>query len=171
MLENWVWEPEALARLSGHVDDARPLPPELTETLIKSRQANAGIFNKRQILLATFDQAIHTRAEVDTAQVLGELTQEYSMFQMTPETNMAASFGHLAGGYDSQYYGYLYSEVFSMDMFRTRFKAGGLFSAAVGRDYRKWILAPGGSKDATELLRDFLGREPTPEAFLQSKGL
>ncbi len=62
--------------------------------------------------------------------------------------------------------------MFSFDMFETRFKQdGNLMNPEVGVDYRKRILEPGGSKDAEELLRDFLGREPNQEAFLRSKGL
>jgi len=180
MLENWCWEKEPLTEMSGHYKDGSAIPDELLDKLIASNKANAGIFNLRQILLGTFDQTIHTGAAsadaasdagVDTAAVFSDLGAQIMGIPATPGTNMAASFGHLAGGYDAQYYGYMWSEVFSMDMFTSRFKAEGVMSSSVGGDYRRYILKPGGSIDAAEMLRNFLGREPKSDAFLKSKGL
>lgn len=157
--------------MSGRISDNKPLPEELLKSLLKGRNANAGILNKRQVFLATFDQTIHTSKKADTAAEMARLQKEICGIELTPGTNMSASFGHLAGGYDAQYYGYLWSEVFSMDMYESQFKAKGIFNAEVGMAYRKKILAVGGSRDASESLRDFLGRDPTPDAFLRSKGL
>ena len=56
-------------------------------------------------------------------------------------------------------------------MFETRFKQDGLLNPKVGKDYRDCIIRNGGSIDASEMLKNFLGREPNEEAFLQSKGL
>lgn len=64
MLENWCWEREAIIRMSGRISDNKPLPEELLKSLLKGRNANAGILNKRQVFLATFDQTIHTSKKV-----------------------------------------------------------------------------------------------------------
>merc|ERR1712224_460647 len=76
MLENWVWKPEALHRMSKHHKTGEPIPDELLQALLQSRNANAGILNMRQVTLATFDQRIHTSASVDTAAVLAQVTDD-----------------------------------------------------------------------------------------------
>jgi Zn-dependent oligopeptidase len=72
---------------------------------------------------------------------------------------------------DAGYYGYLWSQVFSADMYHGRFKREGLLSAACGLDYRIKILQPGGSQTGMQCLVGFLGREPTSDAFFSSIGL
>ena len=82
----------------------------------------------------------------------------------------AAGFGHLMGGYDAGYYGYLWSEVFAADMF-TRFEKEGVLNPATGRDYRNIILAKGRTEDPDKLLEEFLGRAPNEDAFLKMTGI
>ena len=88
----------------------------------------------------------------------------------TPREHAAASFGHLMGGYDAGYYGYLWSKVFADDMF-TRFEKAGVLDPKTGLEYRNDILAPGREEDPDALLAKFLGRSPDEHAFLRLLGI
>ena len=85
-------------------------------------------------------------------------------------TFFLSGFAHLVGGYDAGYYGYLWSSVIGDDMF-SRFAREGILSPAVGADYRREILEPNGSRDADDLVRAFLGREPSNAEFLRLRGM
>ncbi|XP_035228689.1 thimet oligopeptidase-like isoform X2 [Stegodyphus dumicola] len=171
MLENWCWEREPLKRMSQHFLNKSELPEDSIDALLKSRLANTGYHNLRQIVLAMFDYKIHTNPEADTKQMYSDVQKEVLGIEPSEGTHFACHFGHLAGGYDAQYYSYLWSEVYSLDMFYSRFKDGKVMNSEVGREYREKILKPGGSKDAYDMIIDFLGREPTQDAFLINKGL
>lgn len=170
MLENWCWNEIPLRKMSAHYKDQSAIPDDLLNKLIKSRIANAGGFNLGQIIYATFDQRIHTRPEADTEQLYKETVKEINGIDTLPNTNVPATIGHMVG-YAASYYGYLWSEVYSFDMFESRFEREGLMNPKVGMDYRKLILAPGGTKYAIDLITNFLGREPNQQAFLRAKGL
>jgi len=129
--------------------------------------------NCRQLFFGIFDQTIHSQPDSDTSALWTKLTGEVFLIQDNAQLgNPAATFGHLVGGYDAQYYGYLFSEVFSDDMFAVfKQSEGGVMSEKIGKKYREIILSPGGSRDSSESLKLFLGREPSQNAFLTNKGL
>jgi Zn-dependent oligopeptidase len=102
---------------------------------------------------------------VDTEQLWHKLAEKIEHSSLQPNTNPIGSFGHIIGGYESQYYSYLWSKVYSCELFK-KFKEQGLLDPAIGMKYRKIILAPGGSRDSLESLKLFLGREPNNKAFL-----
>jgi Zn-dependent oligopeptidase len=170
IMEHWTWQADVLARFARHHRTGEPIPPDLVERLVAARRLNVGLATLRQIQFALLDLRLH---DADTPKDLDAINAEAAAvtpFPVVPGTFFPASFGHLMGGYDAGYYGYLWSEVYGDDMF-SRFEAEGITSPRVGADYRRAILEPGGTRDAIDLLRDFLGREPDDQAFLRKLGL
>ncbi|KIJ54259.1 hypothetical protein M422DRAFT_154020 [Sphaerobolus stellatus SS14] len=167
MLENWCWEPKVLKKMSSHYKTGEPLSDELIVKLIKSRYTNVGLFYLRQAFFATFDMKVHTEKQSEDLTALwNNLRESISLVKNDKEFKPGqGSFGHLMGGYDAGYYGYMYSLVFAADMYATVFKKDPL-DPALGALYRKEILYPGGSRDESDSLRAFLGRDPTSDAFL-----
>jgi thimet oligopeptidase len=167
MLENWVWTPQILNLLSGHYQDLKKkLPADMLKKMIEAKDFNQGMFYTRQLLLGLLDMTYHTTpGAVDTTEVYNRLTKEVMGIDAVPGGHFAASFGHLMGGYDSGYYGYLWSEVYAQDLF-TRFKKA-LLSPQVGADYRRIVLERGNMADGQELLKEFLGRVSNQDAFFE----
>lgn len=171
MLENWVWNKDVLRVISGHYKTGEKLPDALLEKMLAAKDFNQGYAYMRQLLFGLFDMKIHSSSgRVDTTQVYNEMYRELFGIEVMKDTHFPASFGHLMGGYDSGYYGYLWSEVYSQDMF-SRFEKAGLLNPTTGADYRKTILESGNMRDAIDLIREFLGREPTSEAFYKKLGI
>lgn len=181
MLENWCWDEAMLGRLARHYQ--RPeetLPKDIIKQLVRAKQFNAGLLNLRQIFFGLFDMTIHTIERENVKEALGgqtidqlyeHLRAQVTLIPQQADISPASSFGHMMGGYDAGYYGYLWSQVFSADMFYSRFRKEGLLSEMTGEDYRRKILGPGGSRPGMDSVVDFLGRKPNNEAFLKSLGL
>jgi Zn-dependent oligopeptidase len=172
MMENFVYQPAVLQLLTedpAHPD--RTMPPDLIARIARARTYDAGVRYTRQVFLATFDQFIHTHgAKVDVDAIDHQLRASITGLQVDPDEHFAASFGHLMGGYDAGYYGYLWSKVFADDMF-TRFAKAGVLDPQTGREYRDDILARGREEDPDALLARFLGRAPDEHAFLRLLGI
>ncbi len=170
IMEHWMWQPEVLQRFARHYETGDVIPVDVVERLIAGRDQNIGLSTLRQAFLGTFDLAIHT---CDGDLDLDQATRDAFALTLIPyheDTNFAASFGHLMGGYDAGYYGYQWAKVYGDDMFSV-FAAAGVLNPEVGARYRAEVLARGYSRDAIEHLRAFLGREPSSDSYLENLGL
>ncbi|PVH91384.1 metallopeptidase MepB [Periconia macrospinosa] len=197
MLENWCWTPSQLRSLSHHYSymspeyessgaDKKPseqIPNSLVANLISTKHVNDALFNLRQLHFGMFDMTVHEPKSHEEIENL-DITTTYNKLRHDisqidgPEalggdwtwSNGQATFGHLIGGYDVGYYGYLSSQVYSTDMFYTVFKEDPM-NGKEGRRYRHTVLERGGSKHEMEILEDFLGRKPSTESFYKELGI
>ncbi len=171
MLENWVWNRDILRKISKHYKTGAPLPDTLLDQMIAAKHANEGITWSRQLFFATVDMLYHSSGEkVDTTKVWNDLAPQIFLMDETPGAAAQGSFGHLMGGYDAGYYGYLWSKVYAQDMF-TVFEQAGLESPIAGAKYREWILKQGGTQEPEVLITNFLGRPSNKDAFYRSLGI
>ncbi|EXJ81048.1 thimet oligopeptidase [Capronia epimyces CBS 606.96] len=175
-----AWK-EASGANAGSTEER--IPDDLIEKLIKTKNLNGALFNLRQLHFGIFDMAIHEPKDHESLEAM-KISETYNWLRKDiskidgPEVlgegydwgNGQATFGHLMGGYDAGYYGYLSSQVYSTDMFYSVFKKNPM-DPKEGRRYRHTVLEKGGSQDEMTTLIDFLGREPKTDAFYEELGL
>jgi thimet oligopeptidase len=170
IMEHWAWNADILRRFARHYETGDAIPTTLVEQLVAARNLNVAVKTLRQAYFGHLDLAFHGEDEPTDLDAINRASYAVTGLPFHEGTFFAAGFGHLMGGYDAGYYGYLWSKVYGDDMF-SRFEAEGITSPAVGADYRREILEQGGSRDGEDLLRNFLGREPSNAAFLRQLGL
>jgi thimet oligopeptidase len=171
MLENWMWEPSVLARVSRHYVTGKPLPDSLIRRMLALKHFRDGLNGTSQAFYSAYDLTLHTSgASVDPLALWKKLSAELTPLQDAEESLGPASFGHLMAGYDAGYYGYLWSKVYAQDLY-TRFARVGPLDPAAGRAYRDIILAPGATEEPDTLLQKFLGRPLSYDAFFAEMGI
>ena len=172
-LENWCWEEEALAFISGHYETGEPLPKEKLTQLLKAKNFQAAMFVVRQLEFGLFDFRLHL-AEPREGLVLDTLKAVKAEVAIvkTPEwVRTPHSFSHIfAGGYAAGYYSYLWAEELSADAF-SKFEEDGIFNRETGQSFLDNILTRGGSEEPMVLFERFRGRKPTLDALLRHKGI
>ena len=163
MLEEWVYDYDTL-KTFGRDAAGTPIPKELVATLNRARYFDIGMGDMRQLGLSNISLGLHRGpAPADLGVRTRELHNAYDLTPYPQFVEMQNSFGHL-NGYSAIYYTYRWSKVISADLF-TRFERDGLRNKATAAAYRKLVLAPGGAKPAAELVRDFLGRPVSLDAY------
>ncbi len=172
MLENFVWDPAILKRISSNVATGEPLPDALIASMNAARHYNqAWTVAGSDVFYALIDQRLHTaKPPVDTTAIWQATKTTYTPDNFVPGTYREASFTHLMGGYEGSYYAYAWAKVYAMDLF-TAFQKDGLQNPAVGMRYRNEILAPAREFEPDVLVTKFLGRPMAPDAFYADLGI
>ncbi len=174
-MENFCWQREVLNLFARHWQTGAALPDDLFARMLAARHFHAGLFLMRQLEFALFDFRLHLEYDpvrgARALDLLADVRREVAVMTPPAWQRMPHSFAHVfAGGYAAGYYGYLWAELLSADVFG-RFEETGVFDHATGAAYRSSILAVGGSRPALESFVEFRGREPQPDALLRSYGL
>ncbi|OOF49228.1 oligopeptidase A [Rodentibacter trehalosifermentans] len=174
-MENWCWEEEALAFISGHYETGEPLPKAKLTQLLKAKNFQAAMFVLRQLEFGIFDFRLHHTFDPEKInQILDTLKAVKSQVAVIKGVDWARtphSFSHIfAGGYAAGYYSYLWAEVLSADAY-SRFEEEGIFNPITGKSFLDEILTRGGSEEPMELFKRFRGREPQLDALLRHKGI
>ena len=172
-LENWCWQPEALALISGHYETGETLPQDLLNKMLAARNFQSAMQMVRQLEFSLFDMAIHQAetASLDVQAILDDIRQKVAVIHPPVFNRFQHSFGHIfAGGYAAGYYSYKWAEVLSSDAF-SRFEEEGIFNQSTGADFLHHILERGGSQPPMQLFKAFRGREPEVDALLRHSGI
>jgi oligopeptidase A len=172
-LENWCWQEQALAIISGHYQTGESLPTALLDKMLAARNYQSAMQMVRQIEFSLFDMAIHQNNQqpVDVQSILNDVRDKVSVALPPLFNRFQHAFSHIfAGGYAAGYYSYKWAEVLSSDAF-SRFEEEGIFNPQTGADFLHNILEQGGSQPPLELFKLFRGREPNVDALLRHSGI
>jgi thimet oligopeptidase len=171
MFEEWVLQPEVINIISGHYKTGEKLPKKLIDNIIALKKYDAGMFLHRQCWLASLAYKFFSSGQKkDTDKIVRDLALDYLDFTYyPPEAHFEMSFGHL-GEYDACYYSYMWSLVYALDLFY-KIKSEGLLDSKVGARLIETVLGKGSSDEPENLLKNFLGRPPTMDAFIDHFGL
>lgn len=171
MLEEWLYDKQTLISLSKHYLTGQPIPDNLLNNIFALKNFSTGYWSLLQAVYSLLSlNYFDTPKNNNVSDMFAQLNREFLPNILFDEENhMPANFDHLMS-YGARYYGYLWSKVFALDLFKTIQKVG-LLNPVIGTKYAQKVLTPGGSKDPNEMLKDFLGRAPNSDAFFADLGL
>lgn len=173
-MENFAIEKEFLRTFAFHYQTGEPLPDELIQRIVKSRNFMAATACLRQVSFGLLDMAYYTQREAFTADIISfekKAWKKAILSEQLPDTCMTVQFSHImAGGYSAGYYSYKWAEVLDADAFAV-FKRHGIFNPKTAQSFRDNILSKGGTEHPMELYKRFRGGEPTIDALLKRNGI
>ncbi len=169
-MENYAVEKDFLRTFAFHYQTGEPLPDELIERIVKSRNFMAAYGCLRQVSFGLLDMAYYTKKAPFNEDIIPFEKKAWEKAMVTPQlpdTCMTVQFSHImAGGYAAGYYSYKWAEVLDADAF-SMFKKNGIFDQHTAQNFRDNILSKGGTEHPMTLYKRFRGQEPTIEALLQ----
>ena len=169
-MENYAIEKNFLRTFAFHHETGEPLPDELIERIVKSRNFMAAYACLRQVSFGLLDMAYYTKKDEFTADIIPFEKKAWEKAMVLPQrqdTCMTVQFSHImAGGYAAGYYSYKWAEVLDADAFSV-FKKNGIFDQATAQSFRNNILSKGGTEHPMTLYKRFRGQEPTIDALLE----
>ena len=159
MLEEWMRSPEVLATFAKDPKTGQVIPAELVQRMNRANDFAKGLGVRRQMVYAGLSLGCYDRDPdgVSSNSLIEGLVKQYQPFPYVDGTHFQCAFGHL-DGYSAVYYTYMWSLVIAKDMF-SKFDRDHLLAPGAAKAYRQAVLAPGGSKPAAALVKDFLGRD------------
>lgn len=178
LLENWIREPEALARIGRHWETGEALGQDRAEQVAQAMQFGESFAKARYLMSAWLDLAAHAQPEAAGKNPehfeAGVLSAMQGNAALTPRhrlphfTHLFA--GSMGEGYSAGYYSYLWAEVLEADAFEAFKESGNIFDESLGRVARDTIYGRGNEVDPGDLYRTFRGRDPDPSALLRRLG-
>ncbi len=173
VMENWCYEPEALALFAKHYVTGEIIPQEYVEKIKESASFLEGIATMRQLSFGLLDMAYHGKVQTikDVKSFEENAFENTKLYPDVAENCMSTSFSHIfQGGYSSGYYSYKWAEVLDADAF-AYFQENGIFNKEVATKFKENVLSKGGTEHPMTLYKKFRGQEPKPEALLKRAGL
>jgi oligopeptidase A len=177
IMENWCMEHEALNLFARHYKTGEAIPDELFQKMKRARTFRSANAQIRQLGFGMADLKLHREYDpeggTDVMAYARDILAHFAPAPLPSDYGMIASFTHLFASpvaYGAGYYSYKWAEVLDADAF-TRFRREGIFNTRTGEDYRRHILERGDSEDPAQLYREFMGRDPDPNALLERLGL
>jgi len=167
MFEEWMWDKDMLKLVGSHYKTGESLPNDLIEKMVTLKRFDSGYWVQRQCRLSLLSLEYFNGGGEKDLDAIGKKIHENISKNVCfdPKEHHYAAFNHLTG-YGAKYYSYMWSKVFALDVFDT-IRENGLLDNRIGKKLIASILGKGGSVEPDALLKDFLGREPTQEAFLK----
>ena len=173
-MENYAVEKDFLRTFAFHYKTGEPIPDELIDRIVKSRNFNVAYACLRQVSFGLLDMAYYTQKEEFKEDIIPfekKAWKDAILLKQLPNTCMTVQFSHImAGGYAAGYYSYKWAEVLDADAFSV-FKRNGIFDRTTAQSFRDNILSKGGTEHPMTLYKRFRGQEPTIDALLERNGI